>query len=187
MNDSPANPEVTEAVRTDYGSEGWGLSQATGSSPSGRATRNPCVSGGFGASGSRRRSAGRPLGAILGSHSPATFEELEALACERYVRLRHNAITARDCRICLERSARDRSGRWAIWAFGRWAAIRKPDSDTGKRLPSTPEIRCVSETVRPDSLVCLSGSGPESTSCQSTASARSTSITTLPTFWPVST
>ena len=56
--------------------------QKVGSSNlSGRATRNPCSGGGFGAPGARRRSANRPLGAILGSHSPspATFDELEAL------------------------------------------------------------------------------------------------------------
>ena len=35
--DFGVNLDVTEAVRTDYGSEGWGLSQATRASLSGRA------------------------------------------------------------------------------------------------------------------------------------------------------
>jgi hypothetical protein len=48
--------------------------------------------------------------------SPATFEELEAVASEGYVRLRHNAMTARDCRFGLERDASCRAAPAVIWA-----------------------------------------------------------------------
>jgi hypothetical protein len=56
--------------------------------------------------------------------SPATFEELEALSCERYVLLRHDAITARDCRIeCAGGCAGSLTGMSDMRGLGRRDAL----------------------------------------------------------------
>jgi hypothetical protein len=67
--DFGANPDVTESSRTDYGSEGWGLTLYVRGEFSRACYRNPSVYGGFGhlppSSMPRLRSLGRGWAARL--------------------------------------------------------------------------------------------------------------------------